>query len=273
MWLEQPPGERLSKPSTSHRSATNIPDGIYVPNADGADQAGIGHGWDTMETSAPEQPTTDTAIAVPSDISVIPMTETSHAGDAVPIFGQEVDVRPSDAEIVSATPSNVDLTVGIPHLSDSDHSTTADTISDTAMDRVGDSVTVVPPFECEDGSDKPNNETRLNTRSSHSIPSANDRPSHSVPLGDRRVISLDDSYDVSSSRPLFVVPSVVHSASPPLPQRGRTIVRQSLKQQTPTRKSGRAHSSSSESSQHERTPPGSRTPSCRSRKQTSFKSL
>ena len=82
------------------------------------------------------------------------------------------------------------------------------------------------------------------------------------------MISLDHSYDVSSSRPLFVVPSGVPSASPALPQRGRTIIRQSLKQQTPTRKTVRSRSSSSESSQRERTPPRSRTPSGRSRRQT-----
>ena len=146
----------------------------------------MGHGWDTMETSAPEQPTTDTAVAVPSDISDIRMTETSHAGDAVPIVGQEVDVIPPYAEIVSATPSTADLTGGIPHLSDSDHSPTADTISDTTTDRVGDSVTVVPLFECEDGTDKPNNETSLNTESSHSVPSTDDRPSDSILVGDRR---------------------------------------------------------------------------------------
>ena len=119
----------------------------------------------------------------------------------------------------------------------------------------------------EDGTDKPNSET------SHSVPSTDDRSSDSIPVGDQRVISLDHSYDVSSSRSLFVVPSVVPSASPPLPQRGRTIIRQSLKQQTPTRKSRRARSSSSESSQRERTPPRSRTPSGHSRKQTSFRSL
>ena len=254
-------------PAPAHRSTTDTSVGLDVPNADVADQAGVGHGWDTMETSAPEQPTTDTAVAVPTDISDIPLVETSHAGDAVPIVGQEVDVIPPDAELVSATPS-VDLTVGIPPLTDSDHSATAGIISDTATDRVGDSVTVVPLFECEDGTDKPNSETSLNTESSHSVPSADDRPSDSIPVGDRRVISLDHSYDVSSSRPLFVVPSVVPSASPPLPQRGRTIVRKSLKQQTPTRKSRRARSSSSESSQRERTPPRSRTPSDRSRKQT-----
>ena len=255
-------------PPPAHRSATNIPDGTDVPSVDVADQAGVGHGWNTMETSAPEQPTTDTAVAVPTDISDSPVTETSHAGDTVPIVGRDVDVIPPDAELVSATSSSVDLTVGIPPSTDSDHSATAGIISDTATDRVGDSVTVVPLFECEDGTDKPNSETSLNTESSHSVLSADDRPSDSIPVGDRRVISLDHSYDVSSSRPLFVVPSVVPSASPPLPQRGRTIVRKSLKQQTPTRKSRRARSSSSESSQRERTPPRSRTPSDRSRKQT-----
>ena len=68
--------------------------------------------------------------------------------------------------------------------------------------------------------------------------------------------------------PLFVVPSVVPSAPPPLPQRGRTIIRRSLKQQTPNSKSRRTRSSSSESSQRECTPPRSRTPSDRSRRET-----
>ena len=81
-------------PPPAHRSTTDTPHGLDVPNADVADQAGVGHGWDTMETSAPEQPTTDTAVAVPTDISDIPVTDTSHAGDTVPIVGQEVDVIP-----------------------------------------------------------------------------------------------------------------------------------------------------------------------------------
>ena len=84
-------------PPPAHRSTTDTPDGLIVPNADVADQAGVGHGWDTMESSALEQPTTDTAVAVPSDISAIRMTETSHASDTVSIVGQEVDVIPPDA--------------------------------------------------------------------------------------------------------------------------------------------------------------------------------
>ena len=75
-------------PPPAHRSATNIPDGTDVPSVDVADQAGVGHGWNTMETSAPEQPTTDTAVAVPTDISDSPVSETSHAGDTVPIVGR-----------------------------------------------------------------------------------------------------------------------------------------------------------------------------------------
>ena len=45
-------------PPPAHRSTTDTPDGLDVSNADVADQEGVGHGWDTMETSAPEQPTT-----------------------------------------------------------------------------------------------------------------------------------------------------------------------------------------------------------------------
>ena len=60
-------------PPPAHRSTTDTSVGLDVPNADVADQAGVGHGWDTMETSAPEQPTTDTAVAVPTDISDIPL--------------------------------------------------------------------------------------------------------------------------------------------------------------------------------------------------------
>ena len=113
-----------------------------------------------------------------------------------------MDVSPSGAEIVSATLSNVDLTFGIPHLSDADHSTTAGTNSDKVTDRVGESVTVVPLHEYEDGADKPNDETSPNIEPSHSVPSSDDRPSDSIPAEGRYAIALDHNYDVSSSKPL-----------------------------------------------------------------------